>query len=110
MPFDYSQLSERAAASLTRWANHLSLWRLCDKAACRRMRACRGQVRVCFPDKFELLPDLVRDWFVFLMDARRHDLPFDDAMKMLKGTDVEEAFLEWHEAAAKSSRHGAARR
>jgi hypothetical protein len=52
------------------WGNALSLWRLCGNAACRRARACRGNVRLCFPRNFPLLPEGVRDWFEALAEAR----------------------------------------
>ena len=109
MPFDYSALDEKAAADLKHWADHLALWRLCDKAACRRLHGCGGQVRVCFPAKFKLLPDGVRDWFLALMHARGLEMTFDEFRKEMAGTEAEQAFVQWHDAAQQAARHRAAR-
>ena len=98
MALGTSQWDDDAAASLAPWGKHLALWRVCGKSACRRASACRRDARACFAENFMRLPDLVRDWFVVLMEGRRRDAPFEDTMKLLKGSDVERAFLEWHAA------------
>ena len=109
MPFDYSALDEKAAAGLKRWADHLALWRLCDKAACRRLHGCCGEVRSCFPARFELLPDGVRDWFLALMYARSLKMTFDEVMEEIAGTEAQHAFAQWHDAAERAARRRAVR-
>jgi hypothetical protein len=82
--------------ALRDWNKILGLWRVCDNAACRRARACRGNVRACSPRNFALAPEGVQGWFACLMVAKEDGLSFDEAMAQIKGTPAEEAFFEWH--------------
>ena len=96
-------------ASLHDWNKSLGLWRACDKAACRRARACRGDVRACAPKNFAAAPEGVQAWFCCLMDCKKEGLSFDEAMAQLKDTPAEEAFTLWHagdEAVARSVQPG----
>jgi hypothetical protein len=38
----------------------------------------------------------VQAWFVNLVVAKEDGLSFEEAMARIKGTEVEEAFLDWH--------------
>ena len=78
------------------WTRILGLWRVCDKAACRKARACRGNVRACVPVNFANVPEDVQAWFACLMVAREDGLSFDEAMAEIEKTPAAEAFRDWH--------------
>ena len=67
-------------------------------------RACRGNVHVCVPRNFPLLPEGVRAWFAILAQAQEEQMSFDDAMASLDGTPADDAFWEWHETVETSQR------
>ena len=90
------------------WANIMSLWHVCDNAACRRARVCRGNARVCGPQNIQRVPDGVLHWFLELLEARKDNIPFDAAWEWLDGTPAGEAFYEWTEAAKASPGNKAA--
>jgi hypothetical protein len=92
------------AEAMRGWNDILCLWRLCDQKACRRARACRGNVHVCVPRNFPLLPEGVRAWFAILAQAQEEQMSFDDAMASLDGTPADDAFWEWHETVETSQR------
>ena len=85
-------LSEEA---LRDWSNILALWRACDKQACKRAAACRGNVRACTPVNFARVPEGVQAWFATLIVAREERVPFDEVMAGLSGTPAEQAFHDW---------------
>jgi hypothetical protein len=91
-----TRTTDSRAEALRDWNKMLGLWRVCDNAACRRARACRGNVRVCSPRNFALAPEGVQNWFVNLVVAKEDGLSFDEALARIKDTEIEEAFLEWH--------------
>jgi len=82
--------------ALRGWNKILGLWRACDNAACRRGRACRGNVRACSPRNFALAPEGVQAWFASLVVAKEDGVSFDEMMEGLRGTPAEEAFFDWH--------------
>ena len=88
--------TDSRAEALRHWHRILGLWRVCDKAACRRARACRGNPRACAPVNFARAPEGVQDWFCNLVLAKEAGLSFDEAMARVQGTPTEEAFLDWH--------------
>ena len=46
-----------------RWAaNLVCMWHLCERTACRKARACRGDPDFCMKRYHLLLPPLVRDF------------------------------------------------
>lgn len=85
-------------ARLRLWGDLLLLWRLCDKPACSRARACKGDGRRCFPRNIHLTPQGVRDWFGALGCLQKEGVPFDDAMAELDASEYGAAFREWHAA------------
>jgi hypothetical protein len=91
-----TRTTDSRAEALRGWNKILGLWRACDNAACRRARACRGNVRVCSPRNFALAPEGVQDWFANLVVAKEDGLSFDEAMARIKNTEIEEAYLDWH--------------
>jgi hypothetical protein len=100
-----TRTTDSRAEALRDWNKILGLWRACDKPACRRGRACRGNVRACSPDNLARAPDGVRDWFISLLIAKDDGLSFDEALARVDGTPIEEAFHLWHagdDAAARS--------
>ncbi|MBI4274118.1 MAG: hypothetical protein HY659_05415 [Rhizobiales bacterium] len=80
------------------WSDVLNLWRLCNRTACRRTRACGGKPLQCFKLNFPLLPEGVRAWFEGVGQAQDQKLTFDEAMEWLDTTDAGEAFREWTKA------------
>ena len=81
---------------LRNWTRNLGLWYVCDNAACRRARACRGNVDRCFRRNVQRVPLEVREWFVMLGEMQRDKVPFDEAWARLDKTPVGEAFAQWH--------------
>ena len=84
------------AEALRDWNRILGLWRVCDKPACRRANACRGNVRACSPVNFAKAPDGVQTWFIGLVAAKEVGLSFDEAMAEIEKTPAAEAFRAWH--------------
>ena len=84
------------AEALRAWNKILGLWRVCDKAACRKARACRGNVRACAPVNFARVPEDVQGWFGCLLLAKEDGLSFDEAMTEIEKTPAAEAFRNWH--------------
>ena len=84
------------------WGDILRLWRLCSKAACARVRACKGNVRDCFPRHFELLPHGVQEWWLGLGEAQKDGLSWDEAMEWLEAEGCCEALRNWYEAVEQS--------
>ena len=82
--------------ALRDWCWMLGLWRVCDRAACQRARACRGNVRACTPRNFALVPEGVQAWFVNLMLGKEDGLSFDESLARIEGTPVEEEFFDWN--------------
>jgi hypothetical protein len=83
--------------SLRAWNKILGLWRACDKAACRRACACRGNVRACMPVNFAKVPEHVQGWLYCLVVAQEEGLSFDEAITEIEKTPAAEAFRAWHE-------------
>ena len=82
--------------ALHNWTRNLSLWYVCDNAACRRARACRGNVQRCFGRNARRVPQEVCEWLVMLAKMQRDKVPFDKARARLDKTPVGEAFHRWH--------------
>jgi len=82
--------------TLRNWTRNMSLWYVCDNAACRRARACRGNVDHCFGRNVQRVPQEVREWFLMLGELQRDQVPFDEAWARLDKTPVGEAFHQWH--------------
>jgi hypothetical protein len=81
-----------------RWSKWLATWRLCDNAACRRARACRGNARACMKAKFPLLPEGARDWFMGFLWHKQEQFPFDEMLDNLESSGLSQALRDWHEA------------
>ena len=90
--------------ALRDWTRIMSLWHVCDNAACRRARACRGNVRDCFGHNIHRVPQEVRQWFVELGELQQDKVPFDKAWAWLEKTPAGEAFAQWH--ASTNARRG----
>ena len=80
------------------WSDLLLLWRLCDKSACSRARACKGDERRCLPHYFSLLPEGVQDWYGCLARCKKDGVPFDDAIAELEANGCTKALHDWHVA------------
>ena len=79
------------------WSKLLATWRLCDNAACRRARVCRGQGDVCLKAKFPLLPEAVREWFMGFVWHKQEQIPFDDMLDNLEELGHGQALRDWLE-------------
>ncbi len=78
-------------------SNLLRVWGLCDRSACRKSRACRGDSRQCVPRCGPLVPEDVRVWVAALIECKRDGLSFEDARAQLP-PELEEAWAAWSEA------------
>jgi hypothetical protein len=94
--------------SMRFWSKTLRLWSLCDNAACRRARACRGDVGTCMSVGYRKLPQGVREFYEELMGARIAKVPFDEAKAWLDANGHTRAIEEWWAAvdAGKTQRAG----
>ena len=97
-----NSVGEIRAEELRPWGNLMCLWRLCQKPACVRVRACRGDARRCFPRNFALLPEGVQAWFEGLGELQNDGVAFDDAMEELDAGDEGNALRDWYAAVARS--------
>ena len=87
--------------SLRAWSKHLYLWGLCDNAACRLAKACRGHAQPCMDAHFSRLPAGAQEWFKVMICAKAfYDVPFDEVMRALNESGVNEVLLEWQRAVA----------
>ena len=96
---------------LRNWTRIMSLWYVCDNAACRRARACRGNVQHCFKRNVQRVPQEVCQWFVDLAEMQLDKVPFDEAWARLDKSPTGEAFHRWHvstNARRGDGEHGAA--
>jgi len=87
-----------AAVRQRAWADFLYLWRLCEGAACRRARRCKGNPHACFPRYAPLLPGEVQDYYSSLLQSREDGLSFEDAMSELQEEGLERALDDWRQA------------
>ena len=103
----------RAARSSERsvrgWNESLGAWAVCDNRACRRARACRGNIRACAKTNFARLPQDVQDWFILLMLARDEGAPFDEAIARIGKTPLNDAFTAWRASLRSAAERGWAR-
>jgi hypothetical protein len=90
------------------WSETLRLWSLCDNAACRRARACRGDVGTCMSVGYRKLPQGVREFYEELMGAKIANVPFDEVKAWLDANGHTRAIEEWWAAvdAGKAQRAG----
>lgn len=79
-------------ATLRRRCAFLWTWYVCDNAACRR-----GRILACGDANFRRLPEDVQTWYLMLMEARRMNMPFEDAMAWLADTPVADAYPDWRD-------------
>jgi hypothetical protein len=78
------------------WNKALGAWALCDDAACRRARACRGYALCCMPGHFVSLPDGVQGFFNALAALAQEDGPSAEAaMARLAKSEDAQAFVAW---------------
>ena len=77
-------------AALRFGADRICLWRLCGKAECLRVRACRGDARVC--------AGLVRDWLELLDVEKRARRSFADIERTLSTPDELTIYRAWRKA------------
>ena len=82
--------------TMRQWGNFLGYWRVCDNVACRRARACRGNIRACAPRSFARLPNDVQGYLCMLLKCREDGLTFEEAMHCVAQTPAADAFALWH--------------
>ena len=88
-----------------RWAsNHLSLWRVCANAACRRARRCRGSAFTCADRDACVLPKAVRDWFEELVAAKLAGVSFDEFWEEMEFSEELAAYRAWKRVAEGKTR------
>ena len=79
--------------TLTRqWSDLYCLWRFCGTRACRRGRACSGNVRGCFVG-LPLVPPEALAFMLGFEDGQNEGLSFDDMMA--RNEDEWEALEDW---------------
>lgn len=88
---------QKIDASLRNWARHIRLWRVCDNAACRTARACRGEVPSCWRSNFPKLPEFVQLWAFSMMSTKEHGMTAEEMLAALDETPLTTAFVEWLE-------------
>ena len=94
---------EQSFVDATRgWGDILRLWRLCPRTPCARARACKGNVRDCFPRHFKLLPQGVQEWFAGVGETQKEGASFDEAMEWLDAEGPGQALRAWYEAVEQS--------
>ena len=100
----HRQLSQhqRIANSLRGWGAMLGIYQLCDNAACRRAKTCRGEARSCFRERFMQLPELVRNFWMLLLAAKAEGLTFDEAVELLLPRAEIHAWEAWMRKADES--------
>ena len=76
------------------WSDLYCLWRFCGTRACRRGRACQGDVRGCFLG-LPLVPPEALAFLLGFDEGHREDLSFDEMMA--RNEDEWEALEEWQE-------------
>ena len=88
-----------------RWAsNHLSLWRVCANAACRRARCCRGGAFTCADRNAFILPEGVRDWFSAFLSAKLAEIPWDEFWEKMEFSEEAGAYFAWKRLAESKTR------
>ncbi len=81
--------------TLRGWASIVKLWAVCDNAACRKARACRGAIHTCAPKNFAKAPEEVRGILCCLLAAKAEGLSFDEAIEGFPGSRAEAAWHDW---------------
>jgi hypothetical protein len=76
-------------------ADVLRFWHVCESAACRSARACRGDARTCARRNFKRLPDDVQSWYACLLMGKEEGLPFEETMARIAETRVANAYENW---------------
>ena len=78
-----------------RWSDTLATWRLCENAACQRARVCRGDEEACLKAKFPLLPELVREWYLFFFWHKEQRFTFDEMLENYEKSGHGQALRDW---------------
>lgn len=74
-------------------ADMICLWCLCDRAECRRARACQGDVRLC--------GGRVADWLETIDTRRAAEPGFFEIEMRLEAKEAFRAYRVWREALAR---------
>ena len=74
------------------------IWRLCGRAACRKVRTCRGTPEDCLKRCMPLVPEDARMWVIALMEHKELGDPFEHAWAVVPH-ELKEAFDAWRAAA-----------
>jgi hypothetical protein len=86
-------LDNPALKPTLRWmANIMRLCGLCERAACRRAQACRGDPRACVLRYAPLVPEEVRDAAKAMFEGQERRLSFDE---LRDETPEIEDLIEW---------------
>jgi hypothetical protein len=85
-------------------SDHLSLWRVCANASCRRARCCRGRAATCADRNAAVLPKGVRDWFAAFLSAKLADVPFDEFREEMEFSEELAAYRAWKRLAESKTR------
>jgi hypothetical protein len=98
--------SSKTYAGETRVLRHLSetlsLYGLCTRPACRRVRACRGEPRDCLSRYAPLVPQDARDGAKTMLDGWLQNLSFDELIENEEAREEVAALGEWTRAVEKS--------
>jgi len=75
-------------------SNMLDLWALCERSACRRAQACRGDSRECIPRCGPFVPEDASTWAVKVFTCKSKGPLFDDAGPSLV-VELTDAWVAW---------------
>ncbi len=103
-------LSDEERRTLRLHSDILALWALCEKAACRRARTCRGREPLCFGAVGDLVPVCALPFLAGFVAGQLERLPFDAMLARLP-EGAAQHWAAWHAAVARivappRARHG----
>jgi hypothetical protein len=83
--------------SLRTIGDALVLWRLCNRAACRRAKACKGPPRQCIGECAAMVPVPAREFVIRVLGDKEAGFTPEEAAR--DHPREAEAFFEWRRAA-----------
>jgi hypothetical protein len=83
----------RPAASLRDCSDALLLWRLCDRATCKRAKTCSGDAERCLTRHSPHVPLDARHFIIDVMNSLEFGYTFDEALKQHK--EGARAYVAW---------------
>ncbi len=94
-----AQREEEERAHHQVMSNLLLTWRRCERAACRRVRACRGDMQACWRSRWRSLTEEDRNWFRDWIKARARGMTVAEAFDHADAEQARHAGLDARRAA-----------